>query len=526
MVDKTAPKTPLIGRALISVSDKRGIVDLARQLSAQGIELLSTGGTSKTIAKAGIPVIDVADYTGFPEIMDGRVKTLHPLVHGGILARRDKDQAVMREHHIKPIDIVVVNLYPFERATADPTCSFDAGVEHMDIGGVTLIRAAAKNHTSVLVAVDPDDYTDVLEAVRNDPICPTLRKRLAQKAFAHTAAYDSAISNWLTAGTQKEQTVFPEHLVLSMHRHDILRYGENPHQRAAFYRMPQSPSASISTSLQLHGRKLSFNNLADADAAWECVNAFTQPACVIVKHANPCGVALGKTLMDAYENAYATDPTSAFGGIIAFNQKVHAPLMNAILDKQFVEVLIAPEYDDESKSVMKKKPALRVLETGGLCDIKAQTLHYKQIIGGMLVEEYDSAELPTASIKVVSKHQPKQSELDDLLFAWKVARCVKSNAIVYAKDQRTSGIGAGQMNRVMSARIAALNAQQHKRPLKSAVMASDAFFPFRDSIDTAASYGISAVIQPGGSKRDAETIAAADEHSMAMVFTGMRHFRH
>ena len=523
-------KAPLIQRALISVSNKNGLIPLAQALKAHGTHLLSTGGTAKTLCEAGMEVQDIADYTGFPEIMGGRVKTLHPLIHGAILARRDQDAAVMREHGIMPIDMVVVNLYPFEDATAKQDCSFADGIEHIDIGGVTLMRAAAKNHSSVLVVVSPDDYDSIAEALREGTIDPKLRQQLARKAFAHTSAYDAAISSWLhspaTADTEASDSLFPKHLNLRLNRSAMLRYGENPHQRAALYTTAQHAAHGIATSQQIQGRELSFNNIADTDAAWECVCAFDQPACVIVKHANPCGVALGKTLTEAYQSAYRADPTSAFGGIIAFNQKVDAALVKLILKQQFVEVLIAPDYEYDVSSVIATKPAMRVLRTDKSQRPTEATQHYKQILGGMLVQQYDGGSQLQSSMKAVSKRQPTPAELRDLQFAWTVARYVKSNAIIYAKDEATSGIGAGQMNRAMSVRIAGIAAEKHERPLKGAVMASDAFFPFRDGIDLAAEHGIAAIIQPGGSKNDAQVIQAADEHGMAMVFTAMRHFRH
>jgi phosphoribosylaminoimidazolecarboxamide formyltransferase/IMP cyclohydrolase len=541
-------KTTLIQRALISVSDKQGLEPFVRSLAECGVQLLSTGGTHKAIDGMGIDVSDVSSYTGFPEIMDGRVKTLHPLIHGAILGRRGKDEAAMRQHGIAPIDIVVVNLYPFEQVTASGSCTFEQGIEHIDIGGVALIRAAAKNHNSVLVVVDPEDYPRISEALNSDPACPTLRRELAQKAFAHASSYDTAISAWLatqaeghvqgsTEGTTPAKTperradstdedLFPQQLNLGLSRHAVLRYGENPHQRAAFYTMPQSPAASIANCEQVHGREMSFNNLADADAAWQCVCDFVLPTCVIVKHANPCGVATAKTLSDAYQAARDADPTSAFGGIIAFNQCVGAKLVESILSQQFVEVLIAPDYDEDAKSAMQKKPALRALRAGGLLKTSEHRLHYKQLSGGILVQEEDADKIDISSLECATQRAPTKTELRDLAFAWKVARHVKSNAIVYAKNEATSGIGAGQMNRAMSARIAAIAAEQYQRPLQQAVMASDAFFPFRDGIDLAAKSGISAVIQPGGSKNDAEVIAAANAHDIAMLLTGIRHFRH
>lgn len=529
-------ETKVIRRALISVSNKEGIAKFAHSLVAQGIQLLSTSGTYQTLEQAGVPVTEISRYTGFPEIMGGRVKTLHPAIHGGILAKRGSDEDVMSEHGIEPIDMVVVNLYPFERTVARPDSSFADGVENIDIGGVALLRAAAKNHQSVLTVVSPQDYPVILDVLSRDPVCPALRQQLALKAFEHTANYDSSIARWLAqntegaTSTEKDQTqeelLFEPQLTLRYQRKHVLRYGENPHQRAAFYSTPQTTATTITASRQIHGRELSFNNVVDADAAWECVCSFAQPACVIVKHANPCGVALAKTPLAAYEAAYATDPTSAFGGIIAFNCDVDAALVKQILKRQFVEVLIAPDYDAAAISALAEKPSIRALATGGLMTEQVHSLCYKQISGGMLVQEHDAHPVSKESVKVVSKRKPNKQEWSDLLFAWQVARFVKSNAIIYAKGDVTLGIGAGQMSRIMSARIAAIKAQEGKRSLHGASMASDAFFPFRDSIDTAAENGITAVIQPGGSKRDEEVISATNEHNMTMIFTGIRHFRH
>ena len=518
-----------VRRALLSVSDKTGLVDLARGLDALGVSLISTGGTARALREAGLPVTDVSAVTGFPEIMAGRVKTLHPKILGGLLGRRGIDDAVMAEHDIAGIDLLVVNLYPFEQVTAAPDCTFLTAIEHIDIGGPAMLRAAAKNHEHVAAVVDPADYAELIETLRRDEgTTLDLRRRLAAKAFAHTARYDGAIANWLGARQWSDRVEqFPPSLHLAFERKALLRYGENPHQNAALYLESPAAPGSAAGARVLAGKELSYNNLADADAALECVKAFRKtPACVIVKHANPCGVAIGATARDAYDQAYATDPVSAFGGIIAFNQPLDAATARAILERQFVEVVIAPEVDEAALAAFSSKPNVRVLACGAWPEQPPPALEFKRVAGGLLVQDADRDTLLLSDLKVVSKRVPDADELRDLLFAWHVAMYVKSNAIVYARGGRTIGIGAGQMSRVISSRIAGLKAAEAGLEVRGSVMASDAFFPFRDGIDEAAKAGIRAVIQPGGSLRDAEVIAAADEHGMAMVFTGVRHFRH
>lgn len=511
-------------RALLSVSDKTGIVELAQALADRDIELISTGGTAATLRDAGLKVTDVSDLTGFPEIMDGRVKTLHPMVHGGLLGRRDVDADTMAERGIQAIDLLVVNLYPFEATVAQPDCSRADAIENIDIGGPAMIRAAAKNHNFVAVVVDPADYPSIgAELDQHGEISPATRRQLAVKAYGHTASYDAAI--WHYLNQQEGSDALPERLPLSLTRLSQLRYGENPHQRAALYSLPEKSAGSLIGARQHQGKELSYNNLADADAALECVKALDGTACVIVKHANPCGVGLGDSLADAYERAYATDPTSAFGGIIACNRPVDGALAQTIVARQFLEVIVAPGFDADALSAFAAKPNVRVLETGALVPTPAG-LRLQQIEGGMLVQEKDLLGLDRAQLKVVTQRQPTQQELADASLAWEVVRFVKSNAIVYCRGGATLGIGAGQMSRVISARIAAMKAAEAELTLPGAAMASDAFFPFRDSIDAAAEHGIAVVIQPGGSMRDAEVIQAADEHGMAMLFTGIRHFRH
>ena len=522
-----------VRRALLSVSDKTGLLDLARALSARGIELLSTGGTARAIRDVGLPVRDVSEITGFPEIMDGRVKTLHPKVHGGLLGRRGTDDAVMAEHGIDAIDLLVLNLYPFEKVTADIDAKFDDIIENIDIGGPAMLRAAAKNFAYVAVATDPAQYAGLVEELdANDgQLSAKTRFRLSVAAFNRVAQYDAAISNVLSAIESpndegaKNRKRFSGQANGSFVKVMDLRYGENPHQQAAFYRDLYPAPGSLATFVQLQGKELSYNNIADSDAAWECVRQFDAPACVIVKHANPCGVAIGAACGDAYELAYATDPTSAFGGIIAFNTRLDTATAKTILDRQFVEVLIAPDYDDAALEYAKKKANVRVLRIPMAAPSK-QFIDTKRIGSGLLMQTADDRVVTRDELKVVTRLAPTDAQLDDLLFAWKVAKFVKSNAIVYAKDQRTIGVGAGQMSRVYSARIAGIKAADAGLVVEGSVMASDAFFPFRDGIDAAAAAGIKAVIQPGGSMRDAEVIAAADEHGIAMVFTGVRHFRH
>jgi len=517
-----------VRRALLSVADKTGLIALAQALAALGVELLSTGGTARALRAAGIAVTDVSAVTGFPEIMDGRVKTLHPRIHGGLLGRIGIDDAVMHEHGIPVIDLLVVNLYPFAATVAKPDCRYAEAVENIDIGGPAMLRAAAKNHARVGVLVDPVDYPAVLGALRAGGTDAAQRRTLAAKAYAHTGAYDGQIAQWLSAraADPAQPQPWPPHLQLPLQLATPLRYGENPHQRGALYLQADAPThGCIATARMRQGKELSFNNLADADAALECVKAFAAPACVIVKHANPCGVAVAQDLHVAYQRAYATDPTSAFGGIIAFNRALDAAATADILARQFVEVVVAPEIAPEALALFAKKPKVRVLECGALGD-DAPRLDYRRLVGGVLVQEADRDALGAGDLQVVSIRQPDAAQIDDLLFAWKVAMAVKSNAIVYARDGQTVGIGAGQMSRVMSATIATLKAEAAGLAVAGAVMASDAFFPFRDGIDAAAKAGIAAVIQPGGSLRDAEVIAAANEHGMAMVFTGRRHFRH
>ena len=516
-----------IARALLSVSDKHGLADFARALAKHGVELLSTGGTAQTLRNAGLSVREVADYTGFPEIMDGRVKTLHPKIHGGLLGRRGTDEALMRAHGIEPIDLLVVNLYPFAATIAKPNCSYAEAIENIDVGGPAMLRAGAKNHADVTVLVDPADYATVLaEISATGATSIDTRSRLAAKAFAHTAEYDTAVSAYLQRAQQLPIERFPERLPLVLEKVQELRYGENPHQRAAWYRSGAARSGSIGAARMVQGKELSFNNLQDADTAIECVRQFPEPACTIVKHANPCGVGIGTTLGKAYEVAYRTDPTSAYGGIIAFNRPLDADTARAILGRQFAEVIAAPAMDAETLTVLLAKPDIRVLVLGALGDNDEADYELRSLNGALLVQDRDTGSLAEATLKVVTKRAPDAREFADLRFAWQVARFVKSNAIVFAHDGATIGVGAGQMSRVYSTRIAALKAADEKLELYGAVMASDAFLPFRDGVDVAAEYGIGAIIQPGGSKRDAEVIEAANAHGMAMVYTGMRHFRH
>ncbi|MGB0129135.1 MAG: bifunctional phosphoribosylaminoimidazolecarboxamide formyltransferase/IMP cyclohydrolase [Rhodocyclaceae bacterium] len=521
-----------ISRALISVSDKTGVADFCHALHGFGVELLSTGGSAQTLREAGLPVTEVSDYTGFPEMLDGRVKTLHPKVHGGILARRDLPEhlAALQKAGIPPIDLVVVNLYPFQQTIAKPGCTLEEAIENIDIGGPTMVRAAAKNHGGCAVVTDPGDYACVVEELRasGGEISAATRFSLAKKAFTHTARYDGAIANYLTSlDHDNAPQTFPERLHLAFDKVQPMRYGENPHQQAAFYREPGAPAGAIGSYRQLQGKELSYNNIGDADAAWECVKAFDAAsgpvACVIVKHANPCGVALGANALEAYRKAFSTDPTSAFGGIIAFNGPVDKATAEAV-SQQFMEVLIAPEFTAEAKEVLAAKQNVRVLQVP-LGDA-SRGFDLKRVAGGLLVQSFDAAKIGAADLKVVTRRAPSDAEIADLLFAWRVAKYVKSNAIVYCRDGQTVGVGAGQMSRVDSARIAAIKAANAGLQIAGSVVASDAFFPFRDGLDVLAQAGARAVIQPGGSMRDAEVIAAADEHGLAMVFTGFRHFRH
>ncbi len=522
------PSAPVtIRRALLSVSDKTGLLDLARALAARNVELLSTGGTAKAIRDAGLPVRDVSDVTGFPEMMDGRVKTLHPLVHGGLLGRTGIDDAVMAEHGIGAIDLLVLNLYPFEAVSANPDSTMDEIIENIDIGGPAMLRSAAKNYARVAVATDPAQYQRLLDelAANDGALSAKTRFALSMAAFNRVAQYDAFISNYLSSiQDDGSRALFPAQNNSNFVKVMDLRYGENPHQQGAFYRDLWPVPGTLATFTQLQGKELSYNNLADADAAWECVRQFEAPACVIVKHANPCGVAESGDCAHAYELAYATDPTSAFGGIIAFNTTLDAATAKIILDRQFVEVLIAPDYDDGALDYAKKKANVRVLRIPH--GDGRNNIDVKRVGSGLLMQTADIREVSADELKVVTKLVPTAEQLGDLLFAWRVAKYVKSNAIVYAKDKRTVGVGAGQMSRVYSARIAGIKAGDADLVVPGSVMASDAFFPFRDGIDAAAEAGIKAVIQPGGSMRDAEVIAAADEHGIAMVFTGVRHFRH
>ncbi|HHF3063043.1 TPA: bifunctional phosphoribosylaminoimidazolecarboxamide formyltransferase/IMP cyclohydrolase [Vibrio diabolicus] len=524
-----------IRRALISVSDKTGIVEFAQALAERGVDILSTGGTARLLAEQGIAVTEVSDYTGFPEMMDGRVKTLHPKVHGGVLGRRGQDDDVMEKHGINPIDMVVVNLYPFAETVAKEGCTLADAVENIDIGGPTMVRSAAKNHKDVTIVVNAGDYDRVIAEMDANEKSLTLETRfdLAIAAFEHTAAYDGMIANYFgtmvpSYGENKEgdeESKFPRTFNQQFEKKQDMRYGENSHQAAAFYVEANPQEASVSTARQIQGKALSYNNIADTDAALECVKEFNEPACVIVKHANPCGVALGKDILEAYNRAYQTDPTSAFGGIIAFNQELDAETATAIVERQFVEVIIAPSVSTEAIEVVATKKNVRLLECGEW-STKTTGFDVKRVNGGLLVQDRDQGMVSLDDLKVVSKRQPTEEELKDALFCWKVAKYVKSNAIVYAKGDMTIGVGAGQMSRVYSAKIAGIKAADEGLEVAGSVMASDAFFPFRDGIDAAAEAGIKCVIQPGGSMRDDEVIAAADEHGMAMIFTGMRHFRH
>jgi len=518
-----------VAQALLSVSDKTGIVDFARNLVELGIRLLSTGGTAQIIAKAGLPVADVGSYTGFPEMLDGRVKTLHPKVHAGILARRGvaAHREALERHDIATIDLVVVNLYPFRETVANPACGLEEAIENIDIGGPAMVRSAAKNWQDVGVVVRPEDYGAVIEELRSNGrrLSGALRFRLMQQAFAHTAAYDCAIATWLTARAEDGSVHgFPHALFMSGEMVQQMRYGENPHQRAALYRDVDPPRGAIAAYRQLQGKELSFNNVADADAAWRCVTAFDEPTCAIVKHANPCGVASAPVGLDAYRAAFATDPVSAFGGIIAFNRPVNAATLEAVA-AQFVEVVVAPAYEADALPVIASRKNVRVLEVP-LPANGREELDFKRVGGGFLVQTADARNIARSELKVVTRVTPTPAQIDDLLFAWRVAWFVKSNAIVYCAGHRTLGIGAGQMSRVDSTRIAAMKAQAAGLSLAGSVVASDAFFPFRDGLDVVADQGAVAVIQPGGSVRDAEVIAAADERGIAMVFTGVRHFRH
>ena len=513
-----------VRRALVSVSDKRGLVPFVQGLAALGVEVISTGGTCRLLRDAGIDVTEVSAKTGFPEIMDGRVKTLHPVIHGGLLGRRGTDEAVMDEHGIEPIDLLVVNLYPFEETIAREDATIDDAIENIDIGGPAMIRAASKNHDGVAVIVSPDDYDAVLDKLNGDGLSLEDRRRLAARAYAHTASYDTAITQYLSASLGDD--ALGDRFLYSGTLAEKLRYGENPHQGAAFYVDQRAAPGSLAAARQLQGKALSYNNIADSDAALECVRQFAAPACVIVKHANPCGVAVADSIGAAYERAFSTDPTSAFGGIIAFNRPLDAATASAIIDRQFVEVIVAPHIEAEAAEITAAKKNVRVLETGDWPDAPVAGYDFKKVSGGLLVQNTDLGVITADDLKVVTDKAPTPEQVQDMLFAWTVVKYVKSNAIIFCKDHMTIGIGAGQMSRVYSTKIAAIKAADEGLAVKGSVMASDAFFPFRDGIDAAAEHGIAAIIQPGGSMRDDEVIQAANEHGLAMVFTGMRHFRH
>jgi phosphoribosylaminoimidazolecarboxamide formyltransferase/IMP cyclohydrolase len=513
-------------RALLSVANKEGLAPFALALEALGFEIVSTGGTAKALRAAGIIVTDVATITSFPEIMDGRVKTLHPHIHGGLLARRGVDDAVLESHGIGTIDLLVVNLYPFEATTARPDCTDAEAIENIDVGGPAMLRAAAKNHAHTIVVVDHADYDPVLAALKDGQMPAAMRRALAIKAFSHTARYYAAIAEYLHAKSPAAAE-WPDPLLRKFTLVQPLRYGENPHQRAALYRSTEHVPGTVAHARQVQGKELSFNNLVDADAAYEAVKAFEATACVIVKHASPCGIATAASPVTAYQLAYRTDPSSAFGGVIAFNRALDESSAEAIVGQQFAEVIVAPEVGKAARAVLARKPAIRVLEAGWpAASAHDAALQLRTLEGGLLVQSADDGVVDVAAAKVVTQRQPTASELRDLKFAWTVVKYVKSNAIVVARDGATLGIGAGQPSRVMSARIAALKAEEAKLDLASSVLASDAFFPFRDGVDAAADRGVMAVVQPGGSLRDEEVVRAADEHGMAMILTGMRHFRH
>lgn len=519
-----------IQRALISVSDKTGLLPFAQSLFKNGIEIISTGGTAKLLQENNIPVTEISEFTGFPEMMEGRLKTLHPKVHGGILGRRDLDADIMHEHDIHDIDLVVVNLYPFESTVANPRCTISQAIENIDIGGPTLLRAAAKNHSWVTVVVDPSDYQRILDdmAAHQGATSSDLRFELAAKVFAHTAAYDGAIANYFgSIQPNGEKHDFPDTLSLQFKLDKTLRYGENPHQKAALYLDKKAPTGTIANAILLQGKPLSFNNINDAEGALECIKQFEQPACVIVKHANPCGVAISNDLLTAYQNAYSCDPESSFGGIIAFNQVVDDKTLTTVFDNQFVEVIIAPDFTETVLKLAESKSNLRLLKTGPLSvTAKAIDRDIKRIHGGILVQDFDHTLVQTTDLTIVSDQQPTESQITDLIFAMKVAQYVKSNAIVLAHQGQTIGIGAGQMSRVFALKIAQMRAQDAAFKTEGAVLASDAFFPFRDSIDLAAKMGVKAIIQPSGSKRDEEVIQAANEHNLVLAFITTRHFKH
>jgi len=514
-----------VTRALISVSDKSGLIALAKSLNQHGVEILSTGGTYNVLQNEGIPAIEVSEKTGFPEIMDGRVKTLHPIIHGGLLGRRGIDESVMQSHAIEPIDLLVVNLYPFKETISNPDTSLEQAIENIDIGGPAMIRGASKNHDGVAVLVDPDDYNQFLENLDSDNLTIHYRQQLAAKAFGHTASYDASINQYLSQSFSNE--TFTNQFFYTGELISKLRYGENPHQEAAFYKDDSAlNNKSLALAKQLQGKELSYNNIADSAAALDCVNQFIEPACVIVKHANPCGVAVNSNILEAYQRAFSTDPTSAFGGIIAVNRSLDDNVATAILEKQFVEVIIAPEITEAAKKIVSKKENIRVLITGDQNTTPNQDFEFKKVSGGLLVQTVDNGMINESDLRVVTEKTPTKKLMDDLLFAWRVSKFVKSNAIVFCKDKMTIGVGAGQMSRVYSTKIAAIKAQDENLIVAGSVLSSDAFFPFRDGIDAAAEHNVSAIIQPGGSVRDSEVINAANEHGIAMVFTNMRHFRH
>ncbi len=511
-----------IQRALISVSDKTRLIDFAQFLADKNIEIISTGGTAKLLNEHHIPVIEVSDYTGFPEMMAGRVRTLNPKIHGGILARRGLDEGVMVENDIKPIDLVVVNLYPFQATITRADCTLEDAIENIDIGGSAMLRSSAKNHASVTVVVDEADYQKVMSEIsKSGDTTLETRTKLALKTFEHTAAYDGAIANYLGKGEDS----FSNTINLQFNKLQSMRYGENPHQNAAFYVENNITEACVASSTQCQGKEMSYNNMADADAALECARSFDEPCCVIIKHANPCGVAVRADIFNAYDDAFKTDPTSAFGGVIAFNRNLDKKTAQRIIERQFVEVIIVPNVDNDAKEVLSTKQNIRVLKCGDL-NTENPSLDYKRVTGGLLVQDKDLGIITEDDIKCVSDLVPTKDQIKDLLFAWKVAKSVKSNAIVYTKNQMTIGIGAGQTSRVYSTKIAGIKAADESLAVEGCVMASDAFFPFRDSIDTAAQAGIKAIIQPGGSMRDTEVIKAVNEYGIAMIFTGMRHFKH
>ena len=518
-------RTFKINRALISVSDKDKLIPFAKELDQNKVEIISTGGTYNYLSTNKISAIEISNITNFPEIMDGRVKTLHPKIHGGILGRKKIDDEIMDQHDIEKINLLAVNLYPFKETIKKPDISINEAIENIDIGGPAMIRAAAKNHENVVVLVDPSDYEDFIEKYEHNQITIEYRQYLAAKAFGHTASYDAAINQYFNKEILK--ITYPDQLIYSGNIQSKLRYGENPHQTAAFYKDDMSSNErNLASSRKIQGKDLSYNNIADGAAAYECVNQFSSPACVIVKHANPCGVALDDSIKKAYMRAFSTDPTSAFGGIIAFNRLLDGETAKLIIEKQFVEVIIAPEISSEAETILNKKQDVRVLETGKFFDSDNDDYDLKKVSGGLLIQSADDGKISGSDLKIVTQKKPSKKEISDMLFAWRVGKYVKSNAILFCKDNMTIGIGAGQMSRVYSARIAAIKAADEDLDISNSVMSSDAFFPFRDGIDAVASYGISAIIQPGGSIRDDEVIAAANENNIAMVFTGMRHFRH